>query len=151
MNTVRSGGCFCGSVKYAVSGEPVLSAYCHCTLCQRLNASPFMQTIHFESSAFSWDDKPTCASSLESFEVTTKPWKQRWRCKNCGTNVASHNSKTNRWSIWGATLDRDDDGKILDWDALKPTSHMFYGTRMLDVQDDLPKWDGYENKSKRLD
>jgi hypothetical protein len=33
------GACFCGSVTYTVSGMPVLSAYCHCTNCQRLNGT----------------------------------------------------------------------------------------------------------------
>lgn len=34
---VHKGGCHCGSVSYAVTGKPTLSAYCHCTNCQKLN------------------------------------------------------------------------------------------------------------------
>jgi hypothetical protein len=34
---VHNGGCFCNGVRYKVVGLPLLSAYCHCTLCQRLN------------------------------------------------------------------------------------------------------------------
>lgn len=37
VDIVHKGGCFCGSVSYEVKGLPSLSAYCHCTLCQRLN------------------------------------------------------------------------------------------------------------------
>ncbi|KAF7785197.1 hypothetical protein Agabi119p4_1362 [Agaricus bisporus var. burnettii] len=40
---------------------------------------------------------------------------------------------------------------IKDFDKIKPTAHIFYKTRMLDVPDGLPKWDGYENQSNRLD
>ena len=33
---------------------------------------------------------------------------------------------------------------------LRPTVHMFYESRLLDVHDGLPKWAGYENRSERL-
>lgn len=38
------GACFCNAVSYEVTGEPNLSAFCHCTNCQRLSGkrSPFM-------------------------------------------------------------------------------------------------------------
>jgi hypothetical protein len=36
-NAVYRGSCMCGDVTYAVTGRPLLSAYCHCTICQRLN------------------------------------------------------------------------------------------------------------------
>jgi hypothetical protein len=158
------GGCFCGEVSFVLSAPPVRSAYCHCTLCQRLNgvstifyktmsiicisgtASPFIHTMHFEASAFTW----TQTSSLDSFSNLQKPHKKRWRCKNCGTNVSSYNSITNRWSVWGCGLERDGGGKIKNWDIVKPTAHIFYGTRVLDVGDDLGKWEAYENTSAKL-
>lgn len=34
---------------------------------------------------------------------------------------------------------------------LKPTSHTYYGTRMADVEDKLPKWEGVPKDSQRLD
>lgn len=143
---IMKGGCFCGEASFVLSTPPVLSAYCHCTICQRLNACPFVHTMHFEASAFAW----THTSSLDSFSIPEKPHKKRWRCKNCGTNISSYNSTTNRWSVWGCGMERNDDGKIKNWDIIKPTVHMFYGTRVLDVGDDLGKWEGYENKSAEL-
>lgn len=52
--------------------------------------------------------------------------------------------------MWAATLDRDADGKIIGWDIMKPSAHIFYDTRMLDIKDDLSKWTGYEGQSDRL-
>ncbi len=114
-------------------------------------ACPFIHTVHFPASAFSWLQSEPADVVADTYQVQSKPWKRRWRCKTCGSNVTSENSKTQRWSIWGATLDRDSNGRIIGWEALKPTSHMFYGTRMVDVADDLGKWEGYENQSQRLD
>lgn len=53
------------------------------------------------------------------------------------------------------TFDRDNsgedgEGSIVGWEWAKPTDHQFYGTRMLDINDDLEKWEGYANKSKRI-
>jgi len=147
-----------------------LSAYCHCTNCQRLNGSsvgplyiiwltshlyeciacPFIHTMHFEASAFTWTHNDTPELHLDSFVIPEKPHKQRWRCKTCGSGVASHNKNTGRWSVWGCQLERNEDGKIKDWNNIRPTAHMFYGTRVLDISDDLGKWEGYENQSVKL-
>ncbi|KAI0916163.1 hypothetical protein AcV5_003177 [Taiwanofungus camphoratus] len=144
------GSCFCGSISYKLSGDPILSAFCHCTQCQRLAGCPFVHTIHFESTRFIWTHSEPHDSHLDTYTIPSKPWKTRYRCRNCGVCVTGRNSKTGHCSVWGAHLERGEDGKVKDWDIVKPTAHIFYGTRMLDVDDDLGKWEGYENKSSRL-
>jgi hypothetical protein len=64
--------------------------------------------------------------------------------------VGSYNIKTDNWSVWGVQLQREDDGVTKDLESVKPTAHIFYGTRLVDVNDDLGKWEGYENKSTRM-
>ncbi|OSX62117.1 hypothetical protein POSPLADRAFT_1143774 [Postia placenta MAD-698-R-SB12] len=111
------------------------------------SASPFVHAIHFESSAFAWTHSEPHDIRLDIFVIPTKPWKTRYRCKNCGVCVASRNSQTGNCSVWGATLERDEDDKVKAWDVVKPTAHIFYGTRMVEVNDDLGKWEGFEGKS----
>ncbi len=65
--------------------------------------------------------------------------------------MMSANAKTGSCSVWGAHLERDAAGRIVDWAKVRPTAHIFYGTRMLDVGDGLGKWEGYERGSTRLD
>ena len=52
-----------------------------------------------------------------------------------------------------AHLQRGEDGRILKevWERVKPTAHIFYGTRMLDVPDGLGKWEAYEGKAQRIE
>ncbi|KAF8899260.1 Mss4-like protein [Infundibulicybe gibba] len=149
-STFHRGSCFCGSVSYEVKGTPIMSAYCHCTLCQRLNGSAFIHTLHFPSSSFSWTHPAPQNAVLDSYSVHGKPWKIRWRCRQCGSTAASHNIQKDKWSVWGAQLERGVDGKILDWNLLRPTAHMFYTTRMLDIDDELDKWEGYPEQSSRI-
>ncbi|KAI0653915.1 Mss4-like protein [Cubamyces menziesii] len=144
------GSCFCGRVSYSITGDPILRAFCHCTNCQRLTGCPFVHTVHFPSSAFRWTHPEPHEDLLDSYVIPSKPWKTRFRCKSCGACVMSANSKADKCSVWGAHLARDEAGKILHWDIVKPTAHIFYGTRLLDVDDGLGKWEGYEGASARL-
>jgi hypothetical protein len=123
------------------------------TLSIHHTACPFLHTIHFPASGFSWSETtPTTdpPPSLDSFTMPSRPHKTRYRCKTCGACVASYNTLTDRWSVWGAQLRRDEEGRIERWEIVRPTAHIFYGTRMLDVGDDLGKWMGYEGKSERF-
>lgn len=119
----------------------------HCTRCQKLFGAPFIHTIHLHPATFEWATAPAPISELAD-EYVIIDVKHRFRCKTCGSHVASWNEAKQKWSVWGATLDRDSDGKIINWSLVKPTDHIFYGTRMLDVPDDLGKWEGYPNQSE---
>lgn len=37
----QTGGCLCGQVQYELDGEPVATALCHCTNCQRQSGAAF--------------------------------------------------------------------------------------------------------------
>ena len=41
MTTAITGGCLCGALRYAVSGQPVTHLVCHCTHCQKQTGSAF--------------------------------------------------------------------------------------------------------------
>ncbi|KAF9270855.1 hypothetical protein L218DRAFT_976495 [Marasmius fiardii PR-910] len=147
---VCRGACYCEAVRLEVTGKPILSAYCHCTLCQRLTGCPFVHTIHFDPSNFRWTHEGG-EKNLDVYKVKDKPAKSRYRCKDCGACVASYHAQRDRWTIWGGQLQRDrQTGQIENWEDLKPTHHQFYDTRMLDVDDGLGKWEGYANQSTRL-
>ncbi|KAJ7610906.1 Mss4-like protein [Roridomyces roridus] len=143
----HSGSCFCGQVSYKVTGKPTTSSFCHCTRCQRLTGSAFIWTIHFPNAAFKWTSD---ASAMDSYATDGKPYKTRYRCSKCGACVASYNANTEEWSVWGSQLERDSDGKTKDMDVVRPTAHTYYGTRLVDVNDGLGKWEGYEGKSAQL-
>ncbi|CAL1699757.1 unnamed protein product [Somion occarium] len=148
--SLLKGSCFCGSVSYSLSALPVLSAYCHCTNCQRLKGCPFVHTVHFEASAFKWTHTEPYDAALQWYTIPEKPHKTRYRCNICGACVASYNSVRDRWSIWSVHLERDSEGKLIHWDLVKPTAHIFYGTRILDINDGLGKWEGYEGISTKI-
>ncbi|KAJ6623054.1 Mss4-like protein [Mycena sp. CBHHK59/15] len=140
------GSCLCGSLSYTVAGHPVLSAYCHCTLCQRSSGGAFIWSLHYRSSAISWTYTPDNAPLHEPLS----PDVFRYRCKSCGIITSTCNTKVEKWAVRGAQLERDEEGKIKNASIVKPTAHIFYGTRMLDVDDGLSKWEGFQDQSVRI-
>ena len=41
----REGRCYCGSLRYAIAGDPLNAAICHCKSCQRQTGSAFSVVI----------------------------------------------------------------------------------------------------------
>ena len=75
------GGCFCGLVRYHLVKNDYLSANCHCSMCRRSSAAPFV---------------PWMAVPLSCFEYTRGQPKKlnssshgtRFFCDECGTHLA---------------------------------------------------------------
>ena len=87
MNAVRVlGGCFCGNVRYAVSGPEKFACFCHCESCQRAAGAPVVAWATY---------------SRSSFEVTagamhwhsSSPGVTRGLCSNCGTAISYENNQ----------------------------------------------------------
>jgi len=38
--TVYQGSCFCGAIRFTVTGEPAAMGYCHCESCRTWSAAP---------------------------------------------------------------------------------------------------------------
>lgn len=64
--------------------------------------------------------------------------------------VAGQNTKTDRVNVFAAQMERDEDGKVRGWKTIQPKYHIFYDTRLMDVNDGLPKWSGYAEQSTLL-
>jgi hypothetical protein len=87
---VRTGGCLCGGVRYALKGEPFKSGICHCTDCRRVTGSAFLAYA---------DWRP------EQFEHTglTTTFRGRSFCPVCGSRLFSRNE--HQVEIYLGTLD----------------------------------------------
>ena len=65
-------------------------------------------------------------------------------CNLCGTLIADEGR--NMWLAFPSLFDFK--SKVPE--TFKPTCHIFYGSRIMDMDDGLPKWAGHKNKSKLL-
>ena len=79
------GGCYCGAVRYAAEGKPMLKAQCHCRECQYISGGAPNMFLLMPPGDFRYtkgEPKRFSRSDLES-PVT------REFCAECGTHVVT--------------------------------------------------------------
>jgi hypothetical protein len=79
------GGCYCGKVRYAAEGEPLLKAQCHCRECQYISGGAPNMFMLMPPSGFGYvqgEPKRFARSDLEN-PVT------REFCVDCGTHLTT--------------------------------------------------------------
>ena len=124
-----SGSCFCGAVRFTVSGEPAAMGYCHCESCRHWSAGPV--------NAFSlW--KPEAvrvtqgANNIGTHNKT--PRSSRKFCKTCGGHLFTEHPHWNLIDVYAAVIPGFD---------FKPGVHVNYQETVLHIKDGLPKLNDY--------
>jgi len=138
--------CFCGRVRYEVSADPVDAKLCHCRGCQTLHGAPMQWAAIFHKHHVRFTaglDQLRFYNSKQGINDRVLPCKVS--CKRCGTPIADEGRRM--WLAFPALFDFQGSETP---DAFKPTCHLFYGQRAVDVSDNLPKWAGHKNQSDRL-
>lgn len=128
--------CDCGHVTMTVRGAPELSLYCHCGSCRALyNTDMLSATGWAEDNVELPDASRLFAHRLEGKQMT------RYGCPKCGLTMYGRH-RPGIPVIPQGVFRRNNGGRLPD--ALAPTLHLFYGERVLDVADDLPKSEAAE-------
>jgi len=99
----HTGGCQCGSVRYAVSGDPMHVAICHCIDCRKSSGAPMVAWAMFTADQF----------ALTQGEVTTfnsSGASMRNFCPRCGTGLffTNQDNLPGIIDVQAATLDDPD-------------------------------------------
>ncbi len=139
--------CFCGKVRYEVSAEPVDAKICHCRTCQTLHGAPMQWAAIFHKHHVRFTaglDQLRFFNSELGINKHILPCKVS--CNQCGTPIADEGRRM--WLAFPTLFDFGPDTGIPD--SFKPTCHLFYGQRVIDISDNLPKWSGHKNHSARL-
>jgi hypothetical protein len=78
--TDQTGGCQCGQVRYRASGEPIVVALCHCSMCRRANAAPAVAWAMFSQDQVTFEG--------EAKRYRSSPSAMRGFCAECGTQLS---------------------------------------------------------------
>ena len=84
---VIRGGCFCGFVRYELSGALSHETCCHCSICRRTSGAPFVAwcTVPATGFAFTWGEP----ASFPSSDHGTRTF-----CPRCGTPLTFRSTRT---------------------------------------------------------
>ena len=125
----RDGGCFCGRVRYTVTGEPLGAAVCHCVSCRQASGAQSVAwlTIPLENVSFV---SGVPAEYRSSAEVS------RTFCEGCGTSLTSrHDGEPDSIDVTAASLDLPNE--------FSPARHIWLEDKVAweGVNDGLPQFE----------
>lgn len=149
FQAVWNGKCHCGKTRYQLSRDkPLAAKYCHCTTCQRLHGSPFQWAAIFHKTDINFTHGHHDLAWYDPSECTTRhklPCKVS--CAYCRTPIMDEGR--NMILLFPTLIEgiNSKEGR----DAFKPEAHMFYSRRVVDIKDGVPKWDGINGESRRMD
>jgi hypothetical protein len=119
------GSCFCGTVKFQVSGAPEAMGYCHCDSCRRWSAGPVNAFSLWPTESF---QILSGADQVGEFHLTEQSYR-KW-CKHCGGHVFTDHPAWDLVDVYVANLP---DLKF------EPALHVHYQESVLPIRDGLPK------------
>ena len=139
--THSTGGCLCGTVRFALDSAPFDAGWCHCRTCQKSSGAPAMV---FASVAIA--DYRFTAGEESVGMVASSGFGRRAFCTKCGTPLymrVDHQPETIDLSV--TTLD--------DPGAVQPGFHIFWASRVpwFDPGDDLPRYDRFRPDTRGLE
>jgi hypothetical protein len=122
----RKSGCMCGAVEVELSGEPNVQAYCHCASCRGWLGAP----IHGATLWPTPNVKVTKgADKLRTYKKTENSHRQF--CTSCGSAVLVGHPAIGMTDVPSVSIQGF---------AFKPTLHVHYGEKVMQVKDGLPKF-----------
>ena len=126
------GRCGCNGVAYEVADEFVVAYNCHCSNCRATTGSAFLPWGEIER------EKLRVTMGAGSLMVIgDADANHAMRCGECGALLY--------WTVRNGTYVRVAYGSLIDEPALKPTAHIFVGSKAPwhEILDDLPQHDEY--------
>src|SRR5437016_5854863 len=134
VDTLSLGSCECGACTFAVKARPKARFICHCTICQAYTGNAFSDVTVMRAK-----DVAIANRDLISFRKYRPPPNiDRGLCGTCGKPVVELGGFGPFAMIFIPS------GNIRDQALLPPARmHIFYHSRVKDVDDSLPTYSGY--------
>lgn len=118
--------CACGAVEAELTGAPVAQMFCHCTDCRDWLGAPVHAATGWPASQVRFVKG---GDNVIVYKRTEKS--HRKSCRTCGGALLVEHPQIGIVDVLGST--------IRDF-TFEPAMHVYYGERMIDMKDGLPKF-----------
>lgn len=116
----QTGQCLCGSMKYEMTGDPIMSVACHCTHCQKATGTAYSLNIGVPSDQFNMTGD-TLATYVDKGDSGKDL--RRYFCSQCGSPLYTEpDSRPGIIIVKAGTLD--------DTTAFKPSANIYCESQM---------------------
>ena len=127
------GGCFCGAVRFKLTGKPAAMAYCHCDSCRQWSAGPVsaftlwspdtLQITRGRDNIANYDKNPL----TDNEQVVSK---RQW-CKSCGGHLFTEHPTMGLFDVPAV---------VIKGFTFTPAFHVHYQETVHPMMDGLPKF-----------
>ena len=129
---ILTGQCLCAAVRYEVADDFVYAMNCHCSNCRRTTGAafkPFAGIARDELRVIEGADKLLVFGDEKANDI---------HCRLCGSLLYS--------VVRDGTFVHVAMGSLLDDPAIRPTRHIFVGSRApwFTITDDLPQYEEFD-------
>jgi hypothetical protein len=131
MTSKIKGGCFCGEVRYEITGDPIAMGKCHCRDCKLATGSGYFPYILVSPDALKI--KGECTDHI--VKGSSGKDVHRSFCPSCGTYIFGEPTALEGLrTVSGATVDNPEDYQpdtdiwvehAYSWDTLDPKTKKF--------------------------
>ena len=126
--------CPCATTRFKIHGEPITRFYCHCTICQTQYQSPFVDVTLYKLNEVELpEDHGINFAKLKRYFAV-----ERGFCPNCRKPVMAKVGEGEKAYAFVSVRNYCDPAELPE-----PEMHVYYGTRVADVHDDLPKYGNF--------
>lgn len=123
--TSYRGSCFCGAVKFTVSGSPAAMGYCHCRSCRHWSAGPVNAFTLWPPTAIKINEGSDNIGTYNKTPQSSRKW-----CKKCGGHVFTDHPAMKLIDVYAATIPGF---------PFNAGVHVHYQETVLRIKDGLPK------------
>lgn len=135
MGYPSNGHRHCEATKLTVRGKPIIRGFCHCTICQAFNQAPCADITIFRAR----DVHCPGNNPIEFHAYRSPPVLQRGQCTACDRPAIEILRLPLMPRLVILPTANLSDAALVP----EPSLHIFYGTRVADVDDGLPKYTSY--------
>ena len=127
MAETYAGRCFCGAIAFEAEGEPAMQGWCHCADCRAWSGTPVTQYALWPAGKVRFTEG---AEHLRRFDRQGRA--VRLSCARCGGAVGAELPAIGMVDIYAP---------LLPGFEFRPTAHAQMAESVMDIADDLPKFD----------
>jgi hypothetical protein len=123
---MHRGGCFCGAVKFELTGQPEAMGYCHCGSCRHWSAGPVNAFTLWKPASLKVTKGADIIGTYNKTPISFRKW-----CTQCGGHLFTDHPTFGLVDVYAAML------PTLPFDA---GVHVHYQESVLPMRDGKPKF-----------